>query len=161
MAVFSTAAFFTLLNHETSSYEDLVGGVPADVIIFYRQGDKSPTPPGDAALAPSSVDDAFPPLSGNTPDYICHGHGSKADGHKNGAGFGGDSDAGSQGTREEASAAAGAVGDGEGVLTVVVRPLPTTAPASLASDSSKAEGDIFQSEDSFFMVCLISCLVLI
>lgn len=95
------------------SYEDFVGGAPADVVVFYRPAD------------PSCVSGATPAAAGSSNRPGVSGEVAAA----------AESWAGSVSAEQE-----GDGGEGGGVLTVVVRPLPSTAPASEASDSSIREG---------------------
>eukprot|EP00752_Nemacystus_decipiens_P012734 g11278.t2 len=82
-------------------YEDTVGGVQADVVIFFRPADAA----AGAAAAPTAP--------------------GEGDGEE--AGWG-------------AAGAGGGQGEGA-VLTLVVRPLPSTAPASVDSGSSRGGTD--------------------
>ncbi len=94
------------------SYEDTVGGVPADVVIFFR--------PADAATDSASA------------ATIQSTGGAAEDAPPDGA----------AGEGANVGGAGGGKGEAVAVLTVVVRPLPSTAPASVDSGSSRGGGEM-------------------
>lgn len=168
-------------NPTTNSYEECVGGAPADVVVYYRRPDSPPSPSAVAtgepaaggggggsvdckraaavaaaasvvagrdedpplvigsAAPPSDTDTSGMPLAVATAHPVplsavtCGGNGTAAAAVASevGPGIVGIGAEDGLGTK------------GKGELTVIVRPLPSTAPASLASDSSRGEGVYF------------------
>lgn len=105
-----------------NSYEDCVGGAPADIVVYYRRGGLASASATPADGAADGADNAtltavVSPAMQVSPRGV---------GDEGGDGFGGN------------RKAVESVG---GILTVIVRPHPSTAPASWTSDSSRGEGE--------------------
>lgn len=101
-----------------NSYEDCVGGAPADIVVYYRQGGQASASatPADGAGNVTLTTAVSPAMQVS----------ARGVGDEGGDGFGG------------SRKAVESVG---GILTVIIRPHPSTAPASWTSDSSRGEGE--------------------
>eukprot|EP00904_Undaria_pinnatifida_P000689 jgi/Undpi1/10620/HiC_scaffold_29.g13070.m1 len=139
-----------------TSYEDIVGGTPADVLVLYRPAEATTSAAATSAATITNTATATTTTNTNTNETSsvigsggdggggdgCSVSASVGDGGGDGSGSGGGSRGGygaGNGDCDEAGAARGMT---VGLLTLVVRPLPSTAPASLDSGSSRGDGPL-------------------
>lgn len=105
-----------------NSYEDCVGGASADIVVYYRQAGPAAASATPADVSRGDADNVTSTTAASSVMQVS----ARGVGDESGAGF------------DSSTKAVESMG---GILTVIVRPHPSTAPASLTSDSSRGEGE--------------------